>query len=245
MQHHSPKPKLLLADEHTLVLDGLRTILCKEFDIAGTSGDGAQLIAQVHKLQPDVIISEIDLPNVSGLEVLALLRRDRADTKLIFVTTRADRTSLQHALREGANGYLLKKCSSWELEYAIREVLASRTYIAPQLKHLLEKKMSVSEDAALTPRECEVLRLVAEGQSARNIAANLRISAKTVVFHKTNLRQKLGVRNAAEMVTFAVRNGFLPASTTPLVGLRPTLVMRRSPASEAEVPQGRVKKEGT
>lgn len=245
MQHHSSKPKLLLADEHTLVLDGLRNILCKEFDIAGTSGDGAQLIAQVHKLQPDVVISEIDLPNVSGLEVLAQLRRDRADTKLIFVTTRADRTSLQHALREGANGYLVKKCSSWELEYAIREVLANRTYIAPQLKHLLEKKMSVPQDAALTPRECEVLRLVAEGQSARNIASTLRISPKTVVFHKNNLRQKLGVRNAAEMATFAVRSGFLPACTVPVASLRPELVIRRSPSGETEIQRERIMKEGT
>jgi DNA-binding NarL/FixJ family response regulator len=204
------KPTILLADEQTLMVLGLQRLLELQFDVVGSVNDGNDLIAQTRALRPKIVLTEIPLRGISGIEAARELRELRPHTKVIFVTERAETSYVHQALRAGASGYILKRCTSDELHAAIHKVLAGQTYLAPELKRVpeFESELSLlrSKVGVLTFREREVLKLVVQGHSARTIAAVLHISEKTVAFHKHNLRQKLSVRTAAEMATFVSQN---------------------------------------
>jgi DNA-binding NarL/FixJ family response regulator len=206
----APKPRAILADDHELVLDGLRRILEPECDIVFVTCDGRRLITAARELDPDLVILDVSMPALNGLEAARQLRNNGSRARLIFVTMHSDADYLRDALAAGASGYVLKMSASKQLVAAVREVAAGRTYIAPQLREMVVPAFNDPEGAKkalqrpLTPRQREVLQLIAEGRSAKEIAATLDISPKTVEFHKTSIFESLGLRTTAELTRYAL-----------------------------------------
>lgn len=202
------RPTIVLADDHKIVIEGLKKLLEPHFEIVGVAADGRELLSVAAREKPDVVLLDISLPVLNGIEVALRLRKQLPDTKLVFLTMHTDTTYLEDALHAGASGYVLKRCASGELQEAIRQALLGHTYITPELCPLITPK-SGKTPAELTAREREVLQLVAEGKSAKEIASVLRISSKTVAFHKTNIMKRLGLRTTAELTRFCVRHGIV------------------------------------
>jgi DNA-binding NarL/FixJ family response regulator len=207
------RPRILIADDHTLVLDGLRKILDPECEVVGAVEDGRSLLAAAERLKPDIILLDISMPLLNGVEAARRLRAAAPDTKIIFVTMHADATYVAGAFRAGASGYVLKRCASLELLKAINQVLAGRAYVTPLIRKNVPDKSPVwplesGEDSGeLTVRQREVLQLVAEGHPMKEIAAILGVSVKTVAFHKTNVMRRLGIRSTAELTKYALEHG--------------------------------------
>jgi DNA-binding NarL/FixJ family response regulator len=196
------------------MLDGLRLILESEYDIVATVTDGANLLAEAEKLRPDLVLTDVSLPTISGIEVASRLRYVLPGTKIVFVTADSNLESVLSGLRTEGAGYVLKQCSGMELRSAIKEVLRGGVYITPLVKkqaaqHLEASARSFQTPGGLTGREKAVLQLVAEGLSARDIGAILNISVKTVAFHKTNIKQKLEVRTTAALTKYALQHGVI------------------------------------
>jgi DNA-binding NarL/FixJ family response regulator len=207
------RPRVLLADDHTLVADGLRRILEPECEVVGTVEDGRSLLVAAEKLQPDIILLDISMPLLNGVDAARRLREAVPGAKVIFVTMHADATYVAGAFRAGASGYVLKRCASMELLTAVHEVLRGRAYVTP----LITKDMSGELPAwmlgsgvasgELTVRQREVVQLVAEGRSIKEIAVILKISGKTVTFHKSNVMRRLSIRTTAELTKYALQHG--------------------------------------
>lgn len=209
------RPRVLLADDHTLILAGLKTLLESDFDLVGTAEDGRALLKAAEKLKPDVILLDISMPLLNGLEAARHLRKIAPHAKIIFLTMHGDVAYVKEAFRVGASGYLLKRSAPSELATAINEVVKGRTYVTPlvtkDVMELFLEPSSESERLAsrLTPRQRVVLQLVAEGHTNKEIASILQVSIKTVEFHKYNLMQILGIRTTAELTQYAMRHGFI------------------------------------
>lgn len=207
------RPRVLVADDHTLVLDGLRKILDPECEVVGAVEDGRSLLAAAARLKPDIILLDISMPLLNGVEAARRLRAAAPDAKVIFVTMHADATYVAGAFRAGASGYVLKRCASVELLEAINQVLAGRAYVTPLIRKNIPDKLpgwpleSGEDSGELTVRQREVVQLVAEGHSVKEIAAILNISGKTVAFHKTNVMRRLGIRSTAELTKYALEHG--------------------------------------
>jgi len=206
------KPRVLLADDHTLVLDGLRKILEPECEVVGAVEDGRSLLAAAKQLQPDIILLDISMPLLNGVEAARRLRAAAPDAKVIFVTMHADATYVAGAFRAGASGYVLKRCASVELLKAINQVLTGRPYITPLIRKDLGQLPGWPPGAGeasgeLTVRQREVVQLVAEGHPVKEIAAILNITGKTVAFHKGNVMRRLGIRSTAELTKYALEHG--------------------------------------
>jgi DNA-binding NarL/FixJ family response regulator len=200
------RPRVILADDHMLVLDGLRKLLDSECEVVGAVQDGRALLAAAEKLRPDVILLDIAMPLLNGVEAARHLRRTVPDAKLVFVTMHADGAYVSGALRAGASGYVLKQSAASELLTAIREVVKGRTYVAPLARKYLSQPLPPSD---LTEREREVLQLVAEGRTIKEIGTLLNISAKTATFHKSNIMRKLGIRGTAKLTKYALAHGIV------------------------------------
>jgi DNA-binding NarL/FixJ family response regulator len=206
------RTRVLLADDHAIVAEGLATLLQEHVDLVGTVGDGQQLIEAARALQPDVIVADLAMPVVSGLKALRLLKAEGSDAKVIFLTMHADAQLAGAALRAGASGYVLKQSAGEELIRAIREALEGRVYLTPLLTR---EVLSTLTDAAmppavqLTPRQREVLRLIAEGRRMKEIAATLQLSTRTVETHKYQIMRTLGVDSTAALVRYAVELGLV------------------------------------
>lgn len=200
---------LLLADDHTMVVEGLRKLLEPHFEIVASVEDGRELAAAAGRFKPDVVLMDISMPGLNGIEAALHLMKDLGTAKIVFLTMHADPTYVSAALRAGASGYVLKRCASAELVEAIHQVLQGRTYVTPQVAQnaSIDTLGSGSPAGELTHREREVLQLVAEGHAAKEIAARLSVSPKTVVFHKTNVMAKLGLHTTAELTKYAIRHG--------------------------------------
>ena len=201
----------MLADDHALVLGGLRSMLEAKFDIAGVAEDGRTLLRAAEQLKPDVILLDISMPQLNGIEVARRLSKSLPKSKLIFVTMHADATFVTEALRAGASGYVVKKSAPKELMTAIEEVLQGRTYVTPLvtkgfLESVLPRHVLLEQTGRLTPRQREVLQLVAEGQSVKEIADGLFIAPKTVEFHKARIMQALGLHSTAQLVKYAIKH---------------------------------------
>jgi DNA-binding NarL/FixJ family response regulator len=209
------RPRLVLADEHKLVLEGLQRILETEFEITGVARDGRTLVDIATKLQPDVVLTETTLPLLNGIEAVIRIRKKLPRIQAIFLTRHSDRQRLSHALRAGASGYLVKDCSGNEVRTAIREVFSGRSYITPlmtaDLFSSFRESVRGSRQAELTERQREILQLVVEGHSLKDIAALLHISRKTVEFHKYGLMQALGVRTNIQLLQYAMEAGLAEA----------------------------------
>jgi len=207
------RPRVLLADDHKIVTEGLRSLLEPEFELVGVVEDGRALVAAAKELRPDVIVADISMPLLNGIEVAEQLNRAGVGAKIIFLTMHLDVMYATRAFEAGASGYVLKHSAPSELVSAIREALKGRTYITPLIsKDLLGSIMRRSqrpEDVIrrLTSRQREILQLVAEGKTAKEIASLLNISTRTVEFHKYRMMENLGLKTSADLVQFAIKHG--------------------------------------
>ena len=206
------RPRVLLADDHTLVLEGLRKILEPGCEVVGAVEDGRSLLAAAKQLQPDIVLLDISMPLLNGVEAARRLRAAAPDAKVIFVTMHADATYVAGAFRAGASGYVLKRCASVELLKAINQVLNGREYVTPLIGKDLQDLPGWPRGAGeasgeLTVRQREVVQLVAEGHPVKEVAAILNISSKTVAFHKANVMRRLGIRSTAELTKYALEHG--------------------------------------
>ncbi len=215
------KTRVLLADDHTIVAEGLRSLLEDEFEFVGTVGDGRALLDAARKLKPDVIVADISMPLLNGLDAARQLKRDGSTAKIVFLTMHADAHLAAEAFRAGASGYLLKSSAGEELITAIHEVVKDRAYVTPLItKDVLSLLMDAArgperQSLKLTLRQREVLQLVAEGRTMKEIASILNISVRTVESHKYEMMEALCVQTNAELVQYAIKIGLVSVSPQP------------------------------
>ncbi|HVQ17307.1 MAG TPA: response regulator transcription factor [Vicinamibacterales bacterium] len=202
------RPRVLLADDHHLLLGALEKLLAPECEIVGTASDGRSLVAEAQRLKPDVVILDIAMPLLNGLDAGRQIKQLRKSTKLVYVTMNEDPDLAAEAFRAGASAYLLKRSAASELLLAIREVMNGRSYVTPLVT---EGLVGSFMDAAnrkpshdLTPRQREVLQLLAEGHSMKQVAALLNVTPRTVAFHKYRMMEQLNIRSNAELIQFAI-----------------------------------------
>ena len=206
------KARLLLADDHRIVLEGLRGLLEPEFEIAGAVADGPSLVEEARRLGPDVVVADISMPGLNGLEAARQIRAADERIRVVFLTMHADAGYAAGALEAGASGFVLKHSAPQELIHAIRDALQGRTYLTPAIAAELKgAKRPGGPATGLSPRQREVLQLLAEGKSTKEVAALLTISARTVEFHKYRMMEQLRIKTTAELVQYAIRHGLLTA----------------------------------
>jgi DNA-binding NarL/FixJ family response regulator len=205
-------PRILIADDHTLVAELCKKLLEPEFDVAGTVSDGRALVRLAQTLKPDVVIVDITMPLLNGLDAGQQLKESLPSIKLVFLTMNTDLDLAAEAFRRGASGYLLKTCAASELATAVREALRGKTYVSRSLckddinfRRWQERKITAEEDRRLTERQREVLQLIAEGKLMKEISDILNMTTRTVAFHKYRIMEVLGARSNAELVRYAVR----------------------------------------
>ena len=209
------KPRVLMADDHSLILAGLRKLVDGECEVVGTVEDGRALVEAAQKLRPDLILLDISMPLLNGLEATRQLTKLVPESKVIILTMHASPTYATEAFQAGASGYLLKRSAASELSQAIQSVLQGRQYLTPLItKDVLDSvfKPSTGErgtpaSTALTPRQREVLQLVAEGRGTKEIATILNVSVKTVEFHKFRIMQQLDIHTTADLTKYAITHG--------------------------------------
>ena len=207
----------VLADEHGLVLEGLQLIVQSELDVVGTARDGRTLVDLVYKLRPDLVLTELTLPLLSGAEAAVRIKKKLPRTHVVFLTRHLDRHHLTAGLRAGASGYLVKDCTAAEVVLALREIVSGRSYITPlvtaDLFSTFRENVREGGTSKLTSRQREILQLLAEGHAIKQIAVMLNISPKTVEYHKYNLMGTIGVKTNAQLFQYAIRHGFDTGST--------------------------------
>ena len=198
-----------------MVAEALKSLLAPEFDLVGVVEDGRAMVEAAGTLRPDVIVADVTMPHLNGIDALAQLRQAGDLVPVVFLTMHRDVTFARRALEAGASGFVLKHSAPTELVSAIRAALEGHTYITPQLAGEVLASMKQGPQTArdpvvsLTPRQREVLQLLAEGRSAKEIAATLSISARTVEFHKYQLMETLGLHTNAELIHFAIKHGLI------------------------------------
>ena len=209
------RPRVLLADDHLLVAEALKSLLAPEFELIGVVEDGRALVAAAARLRPDVIVADVTMPHLNGIDALIQLRQGGDQVPVVFLTMHRDVTFARRALEAGASGFVLKHSAPAELVTAIRAALSGKTYLTPQLAGEVLEALKQAPDraadpiASVTPRQREVLQLLAEGRSAKEIASSLSISARTVEFHKYQLMETLGLHTNAELIHFAIKHGLV------------------------------------
>ena len=196
------RPRVLVADDHELIAEAFTKLLVADFHIVAVVHDGRKLVETALAVQPDVVLVDIGMPLMNGLQAARRIKRDLPNVKVIFVTINCDPSVVGEALKEGASGYLLKTAAARELVFAIHESLAGRQYVSPQLT--IGDDRSHDEPPHLTDRQLEVLQLLAEGKSLKEVAGVLNLTTRTVAFHKSCLKRSLKLKNDAEVVRFAV-----------------------------------------
>lgn len=206
--------RVLLADDHALILDAFRALLEPEFEVVGTALDGRELIAKAHELKPDLIVADIWMPQLNGLDACQTIHEKLPTTKLVFLTMNPDIEVAATAFRLGASGYLLKTSAGSELRCCLSEVRAGRRYLTPviaggNIRTLLMERPERKAEVSLTAREREVLQLLAEGKPMKEIAALLDITTRTVGYHKYQIMEHFGLRSNAELVQFAIRSNLV------------------------------------
>jgi DNA-binding NarL/FixJ family response regulator len=206
------RPRILIADDHKLVVEGLRKLLEKEFEVVGTVDNGRALLAAAERLKPAVILVDVSMPLLNGIDACARLRVLLPSSRVVVLTMHADRSYAAEAFKAGAAGYVLKGSATSELVRAIQTVLRGQRYVARALPASILAGARLAGEARpghITARQREVLQLVAEGRGAKQIAALLRISVKTVEFHKARLMDQLDLRSTAELTRYAVQHGIV------------------------------------
>ncbi len=209
------KPRVLLADDHLILAEGLRGLLEPEFEVVAVVADGRELVAAARKHRPDVIVADISMPALNGIDAAVQLRDQGVKAKVVFLTMHRDVAYARRAMDAGAAGFVLKQSVASELVTAVREALQGRTYLTPTMARELVQsyrdETSRSRDGAhrLTARQREVLQLIAEGRSAKGIAAALKISVRTAEVHRARILDALRVGTTAELVQYAIRSGII------------------------------------
>ena len=203
-------PRVLLADDHALLLGAYDKLLANECEIVGQVQDGRALVAAAEQLKPDLIVLDIAMPSLNGLDAGRQIKQMQKDIKLVFLTMNEDPDLAAAAFRSGASGYLIKRSAASELLTAIREVMRGRSYVTPLVTEGLVESL-IQADAhksshELTPRQREVLQLLAEGRSMKEVASLLKLTPRTVAFHKYRMMEQLHVKSTAELIQYAVRH---------------------------------------
>lgn len=207
------RPRLLLADDHGMLSEGLRSLLQPHFDVLAIVSDGRELVAAAQRLDPDVVVVDVSMPSLNGIDAAQQMRTLGVRARVVVLTMRREVWYAARALEAGASGFVLKHSAASELVTAIREALKGGTYITPQvaseLFDFLRRGITRGGGGSgeLTPRQREVLQLVAEGRSAKEIAAILHISTRTAEFHKARLMESLRLQSTAQLVQYAIRTG--------------------------------------
>ena len=201
--------RVLLGDDHALLAAGLRKILEAEFEVVAAVTDGKKLVNEALRLRPDVVLADISMPLLNGIEAARRIRKALPEVKIAFLTMHADFTYLRDAFRLGASGYILKRTAGKELLKAVHEVAQGRIYVAPDLTQAIEnprlrRAIEQGTVAELTARQGEILFLVATGRSNKEIGATLKITARTVRFHRSGIEQKLGISGTAALTRYAM-----------------------------------------
>jgi DNA-binding NarL/FixJ family response regulator len=208
------RARILLVDDHTIVAEALQSLLSGMFDVVGRVRDGRAMIESARQLQPDIIITDISMPLLNGLDAAHQLKKEGIKSKIIFLTIHADPHLASEAFRLGAAGYLLKQSPGEELFLAIQEVLVGRIYLTPLITKdlltvLMESKDQVKPSSDLSLRKREILQLIAEGRTMKEIACILKISTRTVETHKYDMMREISVKTTAELIQFAVKLGLV------------------------------------
>lgn len=234
--------RVILADDHQMLLEGLGQILANCCELVGVANNGRELVALGKKLKPDIIITDIDMPELGGVEAIGELRKEGITPKVIFLTMLGETETALNAFRSGGDGYILKHSAGAELVNAIQEVMAGRTYLTPRIaRNVLTAAMHPDSAQAkgptapeelvkatttsLTPRQVEVLRLVTKGKTMKEIAAVMDISTRTAEAHKYQMMEHLGLKTVAELIQYGIRSGLvvITASGVGLALKTPTL----------------------
>ena len=208
------KISILLADDHRIVAEGLRRLLEPTYELLAIAENGHEMIAAAKKLKPDVIVVDISIPLLNGIDAVREIRSAGIHAKIIYLTMHLEANYARRALAEGASAYVLKHSASSELLFAIQQALAGRTFVTPtiaaNIKHTrAAKEASLNALEELTVRQREVLQLLAEGHSASEISSILNLSRRTIEYHKYNLMEVLGLHKSAELIQFAVKHGLV------------------------------------
>jgi DNA-binding NarL/FixJ family response regulator len=206
------RPRVLLADDHRLLREAFATLLEPDCDVVGAVADGRALLEVAPELRPDIVVLDIAMPSLNGLDAARQLKRTMPEVKVIFLTVSEDPDLAAEAFRAGASGYLLKNSAASELLQAIQDVYHGRSYVTPLatkglVRNLLDEPKPAKKSTELSPRQREVLQLLAEGHTMKEIARILKITARTVAFHKYSIMEELGVRSSAELVHYAIKKG--------------------------------------
>jgi len=210
------KLRVLLGDDHALILDGLRAALQQQYEIVGLAKDGRTLVEAAERLKPDLVILDISMPLLNGFEAAKQIKKNLPATKLIFLSQHLNPAYLKQALRLGAAGYVLKSGATEELQQAIGIVLRGKTYITPAfgeevISRLWNREGELNEETeGLTDRQREILQLIIEGRGNKEIADIIHVSVKTVEFHRARIMAKMGVKSVAELTKAALQQGLIP-----------------------------------
>ncbi len=208
--------KILLADDHKIIRDGLRSLLEKESDleVVAEAGNGAMTVKLARQLKPDVVIMDITMPDLNGIEATRQIMTELPDVKVIALSMHSDRRFVVGMLRAGASGYLLKDSAFNELIHTVHTVMKNRTYLSPAITNIVVEdylqQLSTTDStysSVLTAREREVLQLLAEGKTTKQIADRLCLSVKTIETHRRQIMDKLGIHSIAELTKYAIREG--------------------------------------
>jgi DNA-binding NarL/FixJ family response regulator len=211
------RTRVLLADDHPLFLTGLRSLLEGECQVVGTVTDGRALVEEASRLKPEVVVMDISLPLLNGIDAARQIKKEQPETKILFVTMHANFAYLKDALAAGATGYLLKTSAREELLDALRDVIRNRIHVSAgfgeEIVDQFERRPRsiTGSPSVLTARQREILQLVAEGRTAKEIAGILNVSIQTVAFHKHQIMQRLGLRTTAELTKYAIQEGLVSA----------------------------------
>ena len=213
------KVRIVLVEDHTILREGLRALLSADpkFEIVGEAADGREAVRRVEKLGPDLVMMDLSMPRMTGMDAIREIKKRHPATKIIALTVHKAEEYLRTTLQAGADGYVLKDATHVELMLAIQNVLKGKTYLSPSVSEKViegylegrENQMTSPKLGLLSPREREVLKLIAEGYKNKEIAGDLFISLKTVEKHRANLMKKLDLHNAAALTTFAIEQGLV------------------------------------
>lgn len=209
------RPKIIIADDHTLVAEACKKLLDAEYEVVATVGDGRTLVRTAVVLKPQIIIIDISMPLLNGLDAGQQIKKLVPSVKLIYLTMNQDADLAAEAFRYGASGYLLKTCAASELTTAVREVLRGKSYLSPAIAKdtvdflLKQGEETVDEGGELTERQREVLQLLAEGKSMKEVGSVLNLTTRTVAFHKYRIMQVLHAHSNAELVRYAIKKHVL------------------------------------
>lgn len=210
--------RIIVADDHKILREGLRVVINREPDmeIIAEASDGQMALDMIDELRPDVVVMDLAMPNMTGIEAIRRISENDYGTKILVLSMHSDKRFVARALKAGAHGYIIKDCASEELVWAIHAVVANQVYLGPAIAGGVVdgylNNLSASDSgylSYLTSRECEILQLIAEGKSTRYIAETFKLSTKTVETHRQRIMTKLNISNVVELTKFAIREGLV------------------------------------